>query len=114
MLICEGSGEKITPYSRDKSATLPLRVFEGNFTNRMDMEFLVEPILGLYGKCLSNETEAHVAVVRQEMQENTSTFFPKVYQPDPNKPATQQLFGQLVEVMEKHTARLAVSASVSF
>jgi hypothetical protein len=101
MFICQGSGKDIRAYTKDDFANVSLKVFEGDFSNRADMEFLVEPILGLYWQVLLNRDEPNMAAVHAEIQKDKRSFFPATDSVARNR---MQLFGPLVEVIEEHAS----------
>ena len=73
-----------------------------------DCEKLVLPILGLYSLILLQASQPHIQGILSHIEENKDSFFPPAYMAhDKNmeKPVKRKLFGNLVALMEEHTAR---------
>jgi len=108
MFICCGDGRELKAYGREDFEKISLKVFEGNFTVRQDMESLVEPILGLHACIIRQAGVAHIDVIREEIEREKEAFFPATYNPDPEGKSNRSrvLFGPLVQEMEDHVSRV--------
>jgi len=105
MYLCSGNGMELHPLAKEDFQRLSLNVFQGDFTNRTDMEKLVEPVIGLYGLILKSEEdrEEHISQIIEHIEADKDNFFPKEYAPNLDMPNEKRmLFGPLIGMMEDH------------
>mmetsp|Transcript_22794 Transcript_22794/g.64763 ORF Transcript_22794/g.64763 Transcript_22794/m.64763 type:complete len:1031 (+) Transcript_22794:110-3202(+) len=119
--LFEGGGA-LEPITEERLLSLSMYVFEGDFSccqqkhakSCCDKEALVEPLLGLYGLVLrqvrAGVDPKRVQPVLKHICSNRERFFPPSHrvQADDAIPEERELFGPLVECMEKYVGDLSL------
>jgi len=129
--IFAGEGA-LEPVTEERLPSLSMYVFEGDFSccqqkhakSCCDKKALVEPVLGLYGLVLRQVRAGvdlkHIQPVLRHIRSNRERFFPPSHllQVSDTVSEERELFGPLVECMEKYVGNLSLrdcaSSSQSF
>jgi hypothetical protein len=98
-----GDGHKLKLITSEEAESLPLQVFDGDFTVKRDMEALVCPMLGLYGKALRQKESPLMGKIVEMITKDKDKFFPKTYFPEGTGGTAVEriLFGPLVKMLEE-------------
>jgi hypothetical protein len=119
--IFAGEGA-LEPVTEGRLPSLSMYVFEGDYSccqqkhakSCCDKEALVEPVLGLYGLVLRQARAGvdlkHLQPVLKHIYNNKERFFPPSHRLQVNDaiPEERELFGPLVECMEKYVGDLSL------